>query len=140
MRRTSMCRVLVLVLAASAAAAGTVGCSPDFDAGATPDEQLCTVLQGALEVADGPFRLTPLVEEGVNEAAKALAPVAVGYLVYEDEYDDLGPYEAAIRFAATVADPDLEGLLATATPSREVLDSARAADQVLHDGACVSEP
>ena len=134
---------LVALLVVSAGAAG--GCSEDFDAGSSSEEQLCTVLRSAIDLADraDPFRLEPLVEGGVvgvEGAEGALAPVVFGYVVHRSSFDELGPYEPAIRFAAAMVAPDLEGLLASAAPAPEVLDSARAVDRRLRTGACVRSP
>lgn len=120
------------------------GCSSDFDAGSSRDEQLCTVLASSLDGADEPaeLRLEPLLEGAATDPAdmpSEILPLALAYRTNESSYDDLGPYEPAIEFTAALVELAQDDLVGPSTLSPKVLESALAIDQALEGGACADD-
>ncbi|MFZ2606286.1 MAG: hypothetical protein WAX05_10710 [Candidatus Microthrix parvicella] len=120
---------------------GAVGCSMSEDVGSSPNEQLCNVLAPTLDQAEAPkeFLLEPLLEEGAKKPTdlpSELLAINLAYRTYEDAYTRLGPYEAAIKFTASLVDLSQDGLIGPSTLSPKVVKSAGDIDKAVAAGAC----
>lgn len=123
-----------LVLAAGA-------CSFSYDAGDTPEEQLCNVLLADLDFLPDDFELEPLLEGAAadpTDVPAELFPIAFAYATHSEAYDQLGDFRPAIEFTAAVVDLSADDLLGPSTLSPTVLASALAVDDALRGGACAS--
>ena len=111
------------------------------DVGSSPNEQLCNVLAPTLDQAEAPkeFLLEPLLEEGAKKPTglpSELLAINLAYRTYEDAYTRLGPYEAAIKFTASLVDLSQDGLIGPSTLSPKVVKSAGDIDKAVAAGAC----
>jgi hypothetical protein len=118
-----------------------VGCSSAYDAGSTPREQLCDVVEPVL-AGIGPDEvlvLEPLIEGAAadpDDLPSELLSIALGYRTNEGAYDQLGEYEPAIRFTVALVELAQGGLIGPSQLHPEVLASALAVDAALRQGAC----
>lgn len=136
--RSLLLAVALLVVALLA------GCSSSYDAGSTPREQLCDVLESALEIAGSspPLAFEVMVEDaaanptGTTDLPSELVAVALAHQANEGAYDALGEYEPAIRFTVALVELAQEQLIGASQLSPEVRESAKAVDAAIRDGAC----
>lgn len=110
------------------------------DVGATPDEQLCTVLEPLLE-EDGRLATGLEAELGAAVAdpggrSADLGAITIGYKTWQDSYDELGDYEPAIRFAAEFVVLATDDLIGPGEMSDTVARSAAAIDAAVQRGTC----
>lgn len=132
-----MAHVLPLVVIA----AGPLGCSTSYDAGSSPDEQLCNLLAAPLAVTKPAenFLLEPALEGGAKDPSdlpSELLAINLAYRTNQDAYDLLGPYEPAIQFAAELVDLAQRELIGPSTLAPKVLRSAIAIDRAIEKDAC----
>lgn len=127
-----------VVLVSMALSACSLGSSKDV--GATPDEQLCTVLEPVLE-DDGRLATGLEAELGAAVADPGrrsvdLGAIAIGYKTWQDSYDELGDYEPAIRFAAEFVLLATDDLIGPGEMADTVVRSAAAIDAAVQRGTC----
>jgi hypothetical protein len=128
-------------VAAVAALLVAGACSAGYDAGSTPEEQLCDVLEQALEPPDGraDFRLEPVLEGTATDPAELpfeLLALNLAFRAHESSYDQLGPFRPAITFAATLVNLAVDDLIGPTELTPTVVESALAVDEALDAGAC----
>jgi hypothetical protein len=133
-------RPAAAVLAASAVL-GLAGaaCSADYDAGSTPEEQLCNVLVVELETLPDDFELEPVLQGAAGDPTELppeLLQIALAYRTHESAYDRLGEFRPAIEFTAHLVELSTDDLIGPTTLSPSVVDSALAIDEALRAGAC----
>jgi hypothetical protein len=131
-------RAAVLAASAVLGLAGAA-CSADYDAGSTPEEQLCNVLVAELETFPDDFELEPVLDGAAGDPTDLpaeLLAIAVAYRAHESAYDQLGEFRPAIEFTAHLVELSTDGLIGPSTLSPTVLDSALAIDEALGAGAC----
>ena len=99
-RRRAACLALLVAIPMSLLAA----CTEGFDAGATPQEQLCRALAGLGE--DRSARVRPLLDElaSTGEVPIELAAIDLVVGLHADDFDRLGEYEPFIDFAKAVGE------------------------------------
>jgi hypothetical protein len=120
------------------------GCSSGYDAGSTPREQLCDVLEPALEIAGSspPLAFEAMVEDAAanptdpTDLSSELVAVALAHQANEGAYDALGEYGPAIRFAVALVELAEDQLIGASQLSPEVRESAAAVDAAIQQGAC----
>jgi hypothetical protein len=118
-----------------------VGCASSYDAGSTPREQLCDVLEPVLAGA-GPepvLELEPLIEGAAadpSDLPSALLAIALAYRTNETAYDRLGEYESAVQFTAALVELARGDLIGPSQLHPDVLASALAVDAAVREGAC----
>lgn len=126
------------MLGALAALGGA--CSSDYDAGSTPEAQLCNVLVAELDTFPDDFELEPTLDGAAGDPAAELPAellaIALAYRTHESAYDQLGEFRPAIEFTAHLVELSTDGLIGPSTLSPAVLDSALAVDEALRGGAC----
>lgn len=141
MRRISAVRVIRVLGAFVIAASQIVGCSTAYVFGSSPAEQLCNVLQPTLALVKAPdeFLIEPALEDAARDPSdlpSELLAINVAYRTKQDAYDQLGPYEAAIEFTASIVDLAQGQLMGPSTLSPKVRESALAIDRALQKGTC----
>lgn len=134
-----MAGAAALVLAAGLAAGA---CSASYDAGSTPDEQLCNVLVSELDTFPDDFQLEPVLEGAAAdpsaELPAELLAIAIAYRAHRSSYDQLGSFRPAIELTVHLVDLSIDDLIGPSTLTPTVVDSALAIDEALRAGACAS--
>lgn len=131
-------RIAVLVVPAILGLAGTA-CSSGYDAGSTPEEQLCDVLVAELDGFPEGFELEPVLDGAAADPTDLpleLLAIGLAYRAHEAAYDQLGDFRPAIAFTAYLVELSTDGLIGPSTLSPSVVESALAIDDALRDGAC----
>ena len=121
-------------------ATGT-SCSVENDVGATPTEQLCNVMQAAISSTEteGPLELTTLLEDAVEDPGQLssdLMALALSFQAWSGDYDNLGPYDPAVRFVGEFVPLAQAELIGPSTLSPKVRTSSQAVDEAIARGPC----
>ena len=129
------------VLAASAVLGlGGAACSTGYDAGSTPEEQLCDVLVAELDSFPDGFELEPVLDEAAaadpTDLPLELLAIGLAYRAHESVYDQLGDFRPAIEFTAHLVELSTDGLIGPTTLSPSVVEGALAIDEALRGGVC----